>query len=247
MNTVADTVRALESLRLRGAAFKLDELVERAQREKITYLSFIETIVDAEIGDRNDRRLTRNLAGAHFPVAKRIEDFDFNRVSGVQRREIDELSECQWVDRHENLLFFGPPGVGKTHLSIALGYVAVQKGYSVGYERMTVLMKILVRADSSRSAQFRLLRLTKANLVIIDEIGYTPIERKEANLFFTFISDLYERTSVIITSNKDLNSWAELMGDEIMTTALLDRLMHHAKIYSLSGESYRISSRKKEG
>lgn len=244
MSEVAESARKLESLRLRGASANLETLLERAQAESQTYLSFLENLVTTELHDRSDRRLKRNLAMAHFPVLKRLEDFKFNRVTGISKRNADELASCGWIDRHENVLLFGPPGLGKTHLALALGVTAVKKGYSVCYERMTSLIKILVRADVARSAQFRLSRLSKANLVIIDEIGYTPIERREANLFFTFVSDLYERTSVVVTSNKGLDSWAELMGDEVMTTALLDRLMHHAKIYSLSGESFRISSRK---
>jgi len=246
MSALAESARKLETLRLRGASSKLPELLKQAESASMTCLAFLESLVDVELQDRGDRRLKRGLAMAHFPVVKRLEDFKVGRVTGIAKRDLSELAECSWIDRHENLLLFGPPGLGKTHLAIALGHVAVRKGYSVCYERMTSLVKLLVRADAARSAQFRLSRLAKANLVIIDEIGYTPIERREANLFFTFVSDLYERASIVVTSNKDLSSWAELMGDEVMTAALLDRLMHHAKIFSLSGESYRITSKKEE-
>lgn len=244
MSLVLESTRKLETLRLRGAAAGLETILERAQGEGMTYQAFLDTLVETELRDRSDRRLKRNLAMAHFPVSKRLEDFSFGRVKGITKRVVDELSECGWVERHENILFFGPPGLGKTHLAIALGHKAVGKGFKVCYERMTSLIRILSRADLSRSAQFRLSRLQKSDLVIIDEIGYTPIERNEANLFFTFVSELYERTSIIVTSNKGVDSWAELLGDEVMTTALLDRLLHHAKAFSLSGESYRISTRK---
>lgn len=153
----------------------------------MTYQAFLDALVDTELRDRRDHRLKRNLAMAHFPVPKKLEDFTFERVKGISKRAVDELSECGWIDRHENLLFLGPPGLGKTHLAIALGQEAVRRGFKVCYERMTNLMRILSRADISRSAQFRLSRLSKSDLVIIDEIGYTPIERNEANLFFTFV------------------------------------------------------------
>lgn len=244
MSATLDAKGKLESLRLRGAASGLDRILERAQADTATYRDFLDRLLDAELRDRNERRLKRNLTGAHFPIRKRIEDFTFDVVKGITQRESFELAECGWVDRHENVLLFGPPGLGKTHLAIALGHSAVEKGYKVCYERMTSLIKILTRAELSRAAQFRLSRLTKSDLVIIDEIGYTPISRTEANLFFTFVAELYERSSIVVTSNKGFDSWAELLGDEVMTTALLDRLMHHARIFSLTGESYRISSRK---
>ena len=246
MSVTTESTRKLDALSLRGAAAQLDGLLERAQSENMTYQAFLDAVTDVELRDRGDRRLKRNLAMAHFPVQKRLEDFAFGKVKGVTKRAVDELADCAWVDRHENLLLFGPPGLGKTHLAIALGHAAVRKGFKVCYERMTGLVKVLSRADVSRAAQFRLSRLSKSDLVIIDEIGYTPIERAEANLFFTFVSDLYERASLVITSNKGFDSWAELLGDPVMTSALLDRLMHHAKIFSLSGESYRISSRKEK-
>lgn len=143
-------------------------------------------------------------------------------------------------------MFLGPPGVGKTHLSISLGLKALEKGYKVCFERASNLVKLLKTADIHRSSAFRLKRILKSSLLIIDEIGYMPIDRKEANLFFNLISELYERTSIIITANKGFDQCAEMMGDEIMTTAMLDRLLHHAHVFSIDGESYRILKRKEE-
>jgi len=162
------------------------------------------------------------------------------------KTEIANLLDCRWIDKKENLLFFGPPGLGKTHLAIGVGYQAIEKGYTVCFERITSLIKLLKTAEVQKTAEYRLRRLLKANVLVIDEIGYTPIEKREANLFFNMISELYEKSSVIITSNKSFESWAEMMGDTVMTTALLDRLFHHAKIFNLQGDSYRLKHMQKE-
>jgi DNA replication protein DnaC len=151
-----------------------------------------------------------------------------------------------WLDNHSNLLFFGPPGLGKTHLSLAIGLKAIQAGYTVCFERVASLIKLLKMVDIQRKAGFRVNRILKSDLIIIDEIGYTPIERKEANLFFNLISELYEKASVIITSNKRFDEWAEMMGDEVMTVAMLDRLLHHSKVFNLSGESFRIQKEEED-
>ena len=139
-----------------------------------------------------------------------------------------------------NLVFAGPPGLGKTMLAVGLGLEAINNGYTVCFEKMVNLVKILDNAEIERNAGFRLKNLKKAQLTIIDEIGYTPITRDQANRFFTFISDTYENSSMVFTTNKEITDWAEMMGDPVLTTAMLDRILHHAKCFSLKGESYRL-------
>lgn len=202
-------------------------------------------VLRAEQAARASKRLRRNLSAARFPSRKIFDDFIVDNVKGINKSDISSLKDLRWLDNHENILFFGPPGLGKTHLAISAGIAAIESGYTVCFERVANLLKILKTAEIQRASTFRINRILKSDLVIIDEIGYTPIERREANLFFNLISELYEKSSIIITSNKGFDDWAEMMGDEIMTSAMLDRLLHNAKIFNLNGKSYRINGKEK--
>lgn len=236
----------LESLKLAGAARKLDTLLEGAESEQLSFSVFLRRTLEAEIIDRSERRLKRNLAAAHLPVEKRLEDFQFSRISGISETQAKSLLDFRWIDLHENLFFLGPPGVGKTHLGIAISLKALHAGYTVCFERMSNLVRLLKTAELHRSSSFRINRILKTHVLVIDEIGYTPIDRKEANLFFNLVSELYERACIIVTSNKGFHEWAEMMGDEVMTTAMLDRLLHHAHIYPMDGDSYRVTKTQTE-
>jgi DNA replication protein DnaC len=240
MKAYQHVITLLSALKLRGIQSKLDELITEAEAQKQSFLGFLTQLLLTELADRAERRYRRNIAAAHFPVIKKLSDFEFGRVKGITKTAVSQLQDFTWIDKKENLLFFGPPGLGKTHLAIALGYEAIGKGYTVCFERITNLIKVLKTAEVQRTSGFRIKRILRSQVLIIDEIGYTPIEKREANLFFNLISEMYEKQSVIITSNKSFSVWAEMMGDEIMTTALLDRLLHHSRVFNLDGESYRI-------
>jgi DNA replication protein DnaC len=244
MKAYTTTISLLDTLKLKGIIKSLDEAVSDAEREKHSYISFLNNLFSSEIQYRTERRFQRNMTGAHFPTIKKFEDFEFGLVKGIGKSEAINLLDCRWIDKRENLLLFGPPGLGKTHLAIAFGINAIEKGYTVCFEKVTNLMRLLKTAEIQRTSAYRINRILKSNLIIIDEIGYTPIDKKEANLFFNLISELYEKSSIVLTSNKSFENWAEMMGDSIMTTAMLDRLLHHANIFNMDGDSYRIKNKK---
>ncbi len=235
MKTYQNIVEILRTLKLKGILKSLDEIIGEAEAEKFSYLTLLHALLQTEITYRAERRYTRNLAAAHFPVPKTLNSFEFGRVKGITKADIAQLLDFRWLDNHENLLYFGPPGLGKSHLSIALGMKAIEQGYTVCFEKIVNLIKLLKTQEIQRTAGFRINRILRSDLLIIDEIGYTPIDRKEANLFFNLVSELYEKKSIIISSNKGFESWAEMMGDGVMTTALLDRLLHHARVFNLDG------------
>lgn len=235
-------ISLLQTFTLKHSAKALPDLLETADLEGSSCREFLLAVLETEVVGRNERRRKRNYSAAHFPPNIRpLEEFDPEELdSGITQAQLDKLKGLSWLDNGGNIVLAGPPGLGKTMVAAGLGLHAVNNGYTVCFEKMVNLVKILDTAETERSAGFRLKNLKKAQLIIIDEIGYTPITRSQANRFFTFISDTYETSSIIFTTNKEIMDWTEMMGDPVLTTALLDRILHHANCYSFRGESFRL-------
>jgi DNA replication protein DnaC len=234
----------LESFGLKHSGEILPDLLEQADMEEQSNKEFLMCLLDAEVKTRNEKRHTRNYAAAHFPPnIKTLEEFVPEELdSGITREQINRLKELTWPDTCGNLIFAGPPGLGKTMLALGFGKHAVNEGYTVCFETMNRFINILDKADYDRKAGFRLKYIKKVQLLIIDEIGYTPITGKQANSFFSFITETYENTSMIFTTNKEIPEWAETMGDPVLTSALLERILCGARCFSLKGESYRLKN-----
>lgn len=232
----------LETFALKHSSKQIADLLEKAENEDASYRQFLLYVLETEVRGRNERRRKRNYSAAHFPPnVHPLEEFNPAELeSGITESQIKQLKELTWLDTCGNIVLAGPPGLGKTMIAVGLGLEAINSGYTVCFEKMVNLIKILDSAETERTAGFRLKNIKKAQMIIIDEIGYTPISRSQANRFFTFISDTYETSSIVFTTNKEITDWAEMMGDPVLTTALLDRILHHAKCFSLKGESYRL-------
>ena len=233
---------SLEAFGLKHVAKHIPELLEVAEREEQPYRQFLLNALETEVKGRNERRRHRNYALAHFPPSARpLEEFDPSELeSGITLSQVRQLKDLSWLDTCGNIIIAGPPGLGKTMIALGLGLHAVNEGYTVCFEKIENFFDILSKADHERGAGFRLRNIRKAQLVILDEIGYATITKEQANRFFCFISDAYEKRSIIFTTNKEIPEWAEMMGDPVLTTAMMDRILHHARCFSLKGESYRL-------
>jgi DNA replication protein DnaC len=225
---------------LRLGALDYNELF----REGLTPLQSVEIFLKEQLCLKEARATELRLKRSYLPERKAIKDFDFGFQRSITKEQMLRLSDCTWVDDAYNILFLGPPSVGKTHLATALGYEALDKGYAVSFVTLDELVRQLKTADISATSKRRLNYHKKAQLIVIDEVGFLPVTNLEANLFFTFVSAMHERTSIIITSNKGFSEWAGFLGDEVITTAILDRLIYKCEVFNMSGDGYRLKHRK---
>ena len=219
------------------------EEIQKILKDDMSALQAVTAFLDDQYRRKQEQATQRRIKNARFPRIRKLEEYDFTQQDGVTSEQMRHLCDFIWLEQAYNVVFLGSPGVGKTHLATALGYEAAQSGYSVVFYTLEALMRILKTAEVSRSSKIRMSQLQRANLVIIDEVGFMPISRPEAHLLFSFVAACYETKSLVITSNKSFEEWSDFLGDPVIATAILDRLIYRCEIFSLTGEGYRIRHR----
>jgi len=245
----------LERLKLDHLENQLDAVCEQASQRQLNYKDFLVQALQTEWQGRFQRNVEARLKLARFPWIKTLDQFEFEFQPSLDRKQVRELAGLSFVERAHNVILLGPPGVGKTHLAIALGVKAVEAGYSVLFltleQLMTRLVKVSPRRHGDAFNENRLERtlqqLTYPKVLILDEIGYLPLSNTEASLFFRLVARRYERASLIITSNKSFLDWGEVFHDPVLATAILDRLLHYSTTLNIKGESYRLKEKRKAG
>jgi DNA replication protein DnaC len=237
----------LETLGLNEISALLDSRLETATKQEATYADFLNGLLEAELAVRKQRYLKARTRLAHLPFHKTLQDFEFSFQPSIDERQIRELATLAFAAEASNVILLGPPGVGKTHLAVALGIEAISKGLGVYFVTAHELVEDLRRAYAENRLERRMRVYLAPKVLIVDEIGYLPLDSMGATTLFQLVTARYERGSIILTSNKGFAEWGDVFGDTVVATAILDRLLHHSHIVNIRGDSYRLREKKRAG
>lgn len=242
--TLMETTQAgLKTLWLHGIAKHLESLLAQADANEFTHLQCLDLLIQHELNQREDNRLLCNRKRAHLPMIKTLEAFDFRFQTTITKKEITRFLDFQFIDNRENLLFIGPPGVGKTHLALSIAIKALDAGYKVLFQSAVELIKQLNLAHLKGELKKKINSLAKYDLLLLDELGYLPMQKDAMFQLFQLVNQFYEFRSIILTTNKNFTEWGDFFYDENVAVPIVDRLIHHSHLFMLGGESYRLKQR----